>query len=219
MKKLPIGEQTFSELIKPGTLYVDKTEHIYHLIKQGRGRYFFSRPRRFGKSLTCSTFDAIFSGHKELFKDLWIGQSDYKWEARPVVFFDFSQISHETPEQLAKGLHSALNANAKKYGIDLKEQDLKEKFAELIKTLGETKDSVAIIIDEYDKPIVDLVDNLKQAELSRAVLKNFYGTLKGKDVDANMHFLFVTGVSKFAKVALFSDLNNLDDITNDARTA
>ncbi len=151
MKNLPIGEQTFSELIKHGTMYIDKTEYIYKLISPGRKRYFFSRPRRFGKSLTCSTLDAIFSGQKELFKDLWIGQSDYKWEKRPVIFFDFSQIDHNTPKMLTEGLHSTLDAHAAKYGVTLKETLLKTKFAELIKTLGETKGSVAIIIDEYDK--------------------------------------------------------------------
>lgn len=114
---------------------------------------------------------------------------------------------------------NTLDAHANKYGIILKEKLLKTKFAELIKTLGNAKGSVVVIIDEYDKPIVDLIDKLEQAELSRSELKNFYGTLKGADVDANMHFLFVTGVSKFSKVALFSDLNNLEDLTNDTRMA
>lgn len=219
MKKLPIGESTFNELVNPKTVYVDKTEHLYNLIKPGRGRYFFSRPRRFGKSLTCSTIKAIFSGKKELFKDLWIGQSDYEWQERPVISFDFSEISHKTPEALLKGLHSALNNNAKQYNIDLKEEELTEKFAELVTTLGKTLGPVVIIVDEYDKPIVNLVDNLEMAERSRIELKDFYGTLKGQSVDNYMHFLFITGVSKFSKVALFSDLNNLHDLTNDELTA
>lgn len=219
MKKLPIGDQTFIELIKPDTVYVDKTEYIYNLVKPRRGRYFFSRPRRFGKSLTCSTLDTIFSGNKELFKDLWIYQSDYEWEARPVVRFDFSQISHGTVEELTKGLHSALNFNAEKHGIKLTEQTLKEKFAQLITMLGRAKGQVAIIIDEYDKPITDVIDNPDMVDLMRIELRNFYGTLKGDTVDANMYFLFITGVSKFSKVALFSEFNNLDDITLDERYA
>jgi len=219
VKKLPIGEQTFSELIKPSTLYVDKTESIYNLIKQGRGRFFFSRPRRFGKSTTCSTLDAIFSGQKELFKDLWIGQSDYEWVTHPIIRFDFSQIDHKTPTMLVEGLHSVLNFTADRYGLILKEVLLKAKFAELIRTLGQTLGSVVVIIDEYDKPIVELIGDLEQADLIRVELKNFYGTLKGSDVDANVHFIFITGVSKFSKVALFSDLNNLEDITYDARAA
>src|SRR5688572_15129622 len=151
MKSLPIGVSTFASIITGDALYVDKTEVLYHLLKgKHPKRYFFSRPRRFGKSLTCSTLDAIFSGHKELFKDLWIGQSDYDWQPRPVVVFDFSQISHKSPEALIRGLHSALDTQAEKYGLVLKNQELKEKFAELITTLGQTKCPVAVIIDEYD---------------------------------------------------------------------
>lgn len=219
MKKLPIGISTFQDLQGPTVLYVDKTECIYNLIHQGKERYFLSRPRRFGKSLTCSTLDAIFSGNKELFKGLWIGQSDYEWVTRPVLRFDFSRISHQTPEALVKGLHDALDVNAKKYGLTLTAQSLKEKLTELITTLGQTKGQVVVIIDEYDKPITDLVDKPEQADLIRAELRNFYGTLKGDMIDANLHFLFITGVSKFSKVALFSDLNNLNDITNDPAAA
>ncbi|HBL98832.1 TPA: hypothetical protein DDZ86_04280 [Candidatus Dependentiae bacterium] len=220
MKKLPIGVSTFQSIITSGALYVDKTEILYQLIHSSEPkRYFFSRPRRFGKSLTCSTLSSFFSGKKELFTNLWIGQSDYAWQERPVLLFDFSQIDHETPERLVEGLHSALDAHAYAYGLVLKEKLLKAKFAELIRTLGQTIAPVAVIIDEYDKPMVDLVDNLAYAERSRSELKNFYGTLKGADVDAHMHFLFVTGVSKFSKVSLFSDLNNLEDLTNDERAA
>lgn len=220
MKKLPIGVSTVESIITSDSLYVDKTEVLYHLIKgKDSKRYFFSRPRRFGKSLTCSTLNAIFSGRKELFKDLWIGQSDYEWKEHPVLHFDFSEISHKTSEILVEGLHSSLDTHAREYGLELAQSVLKEKLAELITTLGKTVGPVVIIVDEYDKPMTNLVDNLEQAELSRAELRDFYGTLKGKTVDANLHFLFITGVSKFSKVALFSDLNNLEDLTNDERTA
>ena len=220
MKNLPIGVSTIDSIIKSGALYVDKTEVIYQIIKHKEPkRYFFSRPRRFGKSLTCSTLNAIFGGNKELFKDLWIGQSDYEWVTRPVIRFDFSQISHQTPDALVKGLDEALEANAERYGITLKKQSLKEKLAGLIITLGQQIGPVVVLIDEYDKPITDLIDRPGLATLSSIELKNFYGTLKGADVDANMHFLFVTGVSKFSKVALFSDLNNLEDLTNDPKAA
>jgi Protein of unknown function (DUF1703)./Predicted AAA-ATPase. len=220
MKTLPIGVSTFESIINSSDIYIDKTEIIYHLIKGTNSkRYFFSRPRRFGKSLTCSTLKAIFSGQKELFKDLWIGKSDYAWITRPVLSFDFSGISHKSSTALCGGLHDALDKNAERYGIRLVKKALKEKLAELVTTLGQTHGKVVILIDEYDKPIIDLIDNLKEAEASRAELKDFYGTLKDGDVDANLHFLFVTGVSKFSKVALFSDLNNLDDITNDEKAA
>ena len=218
MKRLPIGDQSLPELLKSGALYIDKTEEIYKLL-QPRSRYFLSRPRRFGKSLTCSTLEAIFEGKKEVFKDLWIGQSDYAWEKHPVVRFDFSRISHQTRDDLVKGLHSALDATAKKYDIRLGEEQLSEKLAALITWLAEKQGPVAVIIEEYDKPILDLIDKPEEAECSRNELRSFYGTLKGDTVDNVLHFLFVTGVSKFAKVSFFSELNNLNDITLDEQFA
>jgi len=219
MKELPIGVSTFESIIANNLLYVDKTEILYQLITGGPKRYFFSRPRRFGKSLTCSTLNAIFSGKKELFKNLWIGSSDYAWQVHPIISFDFSGISHKTPEALIKGLYSAINAHAKKYDITLQEESLKERFAELIIEIGKIHGPVVILVDEYDKPITNLIDNIDQVHASQTELKEFYGTLKNADVDANMYFLFVTGVSKFSKVALFSDLNNLQDLTNDPLAA
>lgn len=220
MKRLPIGVSTFERIVTSDALYVDKTEVIYELIRgQEPKRYFFSRPRRFGKSLTCSTLNSIFSGRKEHFQDLWIGKSDYDWKEHPVIYFDFSQISHQTPEALVQGLHDVLNFYADRYKIELKRQGIADRLAELVLKIGESHGPVVIIIDEYDKPLVDLVDNLTLAELSRNELKAFYGALKGSNVDTYMQFLFVTGVSKFSKMALFSDLNNLDDLTNDARAA
>ncbi len=219
MKELPIGVSSLERIIADDFVYIDKTKAIYELIKGGSKRYFFSRPRRFGKSLTCSTLEAIFSGRRELFKDLWIGQSDYAWKKHPILSFDFSQIAHNTPQALVHGLRDTVNYYAKKYSIDLVRQELPDRFVELVLKLGQAQGPVVIIIDEYDKPIVHYVDDINLVESLRAELRNFYGTLKGKDVDANMHFLFITGVSKFAKVALFSDLNNLNDLTNDERTA
>ncbi|MFH1832509.1 MAG: AAA family ATPase [bacterium] len=218
LKALPIGVSTFESLIIHNKEYIDKTKYIYDLLIP-RSRYFLSRPRRFGKSLTCSTLRSIFSGDRELFKNLWIGQSDYAWEKHPVIYFDFSQIGHSDAEDLRISLHETLDAIAREYNVTTISTQLETKFAELIKTLGQTKNSVAVIIDEYDKPIVDLIDDTNQAELIRKELKKFYGTLKGTDVDAHVHFLFITGVSKFSKVALFSDLNNLEDLTNDTRAA
>lgn len=178
LKNLPIGDQSFAQLLKAGSLYVDKTEEIHKLL-QPRTRYFFARPRRFGKSLTCSTLDAIFSEDHELFKDLWIGKEGrYAWEKHPVIRFDFSGISHQTPELLVKGLHSALNSQALKHDIVLKEKELKEKFAELIKLLAVKSGPVVVIIDEYDKPITDLIDKPELCEQSREELRHFYGTLK-----------------------------------------
>src|SRR5205085_4733273 len=136
----------------------------------------------------------IFEGRKELFAHLWIGQSDYKWNVHPVIFFDFSGISHKTPEALIIGLHSILEAHAKKYTITLTESELKEKLTELVTTLGTKIAPVVIIIDEYAKPITHLIDNVEQAQRAQDELRDFYGALKGQAIDANMQFLFITGV-------------------------
>jgi len=140
MKKLPIGVSTFESIITDNFLYVDKTEVLYQLIEHGSRRYFLSRPRRFGKSLTCSTLNAIFTGKKELFKDLWIGKSDYNWPVRPVIQFDFSQISHKTPEALIEGLHLTLDSNAQQYGISLAQPLLKKNLPLLLKRWGKNMD-------------------------------------------------------------------------------
>src|SRR5579871_6898506 len=220
MKQLPIGVSSFANIIRTETLYVDKTKVIYDLIcGKNPKRYFLLRTLIFGKSLTCSTLYSIFMGQKELFKDLWIGNSDYEWKSHPIIFFDFSGISHGTHEELINGLHSALDSHAKQYNISLTQQQLTEKFAELITTIKHNHGNIVIIIDEYDKPLVDLLDDINEAELSQKVLRKFYGTLKEKNVDESVDFLFVTGVSKFSKVALFSDLNNLYDLTNNDRAA
>jgi hypothetical protein len=157
VKKLPIGEQTFSELINPNTLYVDKTQYLYNLIRQGRGRYFFSRPRRFGKSLTCSTLSAIFSGCKELFKDLWIGQSDYEWVARPVLFFDFSQIDHRAADVLTQGLHSSLDAHAEKYSMFLRKNFLKQNLPNLFKHWVQQKVPSLLLLMSTINPLLILL--------------------------------------------------------------
>ncbi|MFH1831261.1 MAG: AAA family ATPase, partial [bacterium] len=219
LKELPIGLQTFEDLQKPNVLYVDKTRYIHDLVRRGKGRYFLSRPRRFGKSLTCSTLAAIFEGRKELFKDLWISQSDYAWKKHPVIYLDFSGIDRKTPEALEKSLKKRLYDFSQKEDVQL-DQDFspQEMLRTIVIALGKKKGPVCIIIDEYDKPIVDHIENPEIAEKMRSALKAFYEMFKDAQVDANVHFLFVTGVSKFSKVSLFSGVNNLDDLTNDDRT-
>ncbi len=212
MKKLPIGIQTFEEIIKGDYLYVDKTKQIYNIITTGK-TFFISRPRRFGKSLLCSTLDQIFKGNKELFKDLWIYNSDYKWESYPVIRIDMSRIGHKTAEDLEKNLTWKIGLIASEYGIDVSSApSLINKFEKLIIELSK-KNKVVVIIDEYDKPILDHITDIKTAEEIRNVLRGFYGQLKS--LDEYLKFIFLTGVTKFSKTSIFSGLNNLYDLTFD----
>ncbi len=214
MKNLPISIQTFSDLIKQDYLYVDKTKEIYNLFARGGKYYFLSRPRRFGKSLLISTLKEIFSGNKELFKGLWI-YDKIQWQSFPVIHIDFTQISFQTPQTLEKELNLKLEKIAKTYHIKLdRQRDFKGKFADLIEKLSE-KERVVILIDEYDKPIIEFIETAetKIALENRKVLKKFYSVLKS--ADEYTRFVFITGVSKFSRMSIFSDLNNLNDITID----
>ncbi len=213
MQKYPIGIQNFSELRTSNYLYIDKTQQIHHLLNQGK-YYFLSRPRRFGKSLLISILEAIFLGKKELFEGLWIAPKEHNkidWEKRPVIRLDFGKADFKTIG-LEASIHLKLDKIASQYGLQLEQKDVANKFEELIVKLSQEK-KVAILIDEYDKPIIEYLDatELEQAQENRAILKQFYSVIKG--LDAYIHFFFLTGVSKFSKVSIFSDLNNLDDLT------
>ena len=208
MKKLPIGRQEFSELINENCIYVDKTEFIFKLLNQ---KYFFlSRPRRFGKSLLLNTIKEIFYGNKELFKGLWI-YDKIDWQIHPVIKISFSKIDYKTLG-LNGAIDNALSGIANEYNIKFESTSYTLKFEELIKKLSK-KAKVVILIDEYDKPIIDYLDDIDKAKENREILKNFYSIIK--DADQYIRFLFITGVSKFSKVSIFSDLNNLEDITLD----
>ncbi len=209
-QKLALGHQEFSEVIGNNCIYVDKTETIYKLINSG-SYYFISRPRRFGKSLLANTIKELFLGNKELFNDLWI-YDKWDWEVSyPVIKISFSNIDHNKLG-LEQAIDLQLNEIAKKNSIKLKMKSIAIKFKELIVELS-AKGQVAIIIDEYDKPIIDYMDDIPQAEKNRKILKIFYSILK--DADKYIKFLFITGVSKFSQVSIFSDLNNFVDITVD----
>jgi len=210
MKKLPIGIQTFSKLIEQNLVYVDKTKDIYDLITE-QSYYFLSRPRRFGKSLLISTLKEIFSGNKKLFEHLWIGSSDYDWQEYPVIHLDFSLIGHRTPEHLDITLANTLTKVAKQYNIaSALGSTPSEQFQSLIEQLSKIN-KVVLLIDEYDKPILDHIKDIQLAEQVRDRLKEFYDALKG--MDEHIHKIFVTGVTKFAKTSIFSGINNLDDLT------
>ena len=215
MKHLPIGVQTFSDLIEGNYLYVDKTKDIYRLFSSG-GKYFFlSRPRRFGKSLLVSTLKEIFSGNKRFFKNLWI-YDKIDWETYPVIHIDFLGLNYTSTDELIKTLQYLINQNAQYHKIKLEEKTYDKQFRELVKKLSQ-KNKVVVLVDEYDKPIIDFVDQQGTALGNRNILKSFYGNLKG--LDEYLKFVFITGVSKFSKVSVFSDLNNLNDITLDKKYA
>lgn len=208
MQKYPIGIQTLSEIINGGYLYIDKTEYIYKLF-DGKF-YFLSRPRRFGKSLLVSTLKEIFNGNRELFKGLWI-YDKISWDKYPVIHIDFSQLSYKS-EDIVLLINKRLAEIGNEYNIQLTETHHGLRLKELIEKLSATN-KVAILIDEYDKPIIDNLEkeNIHKAHQNRELLKQFYSILKGSD--QYIHFLFLTGVSKFSKVSIFSDLNNLLDLT------
>jgi uncharacterized protein YqfB (UPF0267 family) len=213
MKRLPIGRQDFATLRKDNYLYVDKTEHIYHLLTTS-GAIFLSRPRRFGKSMTVSTIKAIYEGQKELFEGLWI-EDKWDWSRRnPVLHISFAVMGYNE-YGLEKALKMTVEKEAKRYQIDLKRDDYGDMFAELVERLCTEKGRVVILIDEYDKPIIDNLEKLNRpkAEENRAILRNFYRVIK--DLDPCIELFFMTGVSKFSQVGIFSHLNHLDDITLD----
>jgi hypothetical protein len=213
MKKLPIGIQTFSEIIQNNYVYVDKTAIIYTLITTGK-LYFLSRPRRFGKSLLVSTLAEIFSGNKELFTGLAIASLPYEWEKHPVITISFSDLDCTSPENLQESLKRYLHNIAKKYRIKLQEANTPgAMFQDLVEILAE-QNSVVLLIDEYDYAILKHIHAPENADSMRETVKNFYGVIKG--LDKHLKFVFLTGVSKFTKTSIFSGLNNLNDISLNA---
>ncbi|MCB0535581.1 MAG: AAA family ATPase [Saprospiraceae bacterium] len=207
MKKLPIGIQDFRKLREGDYLYVDKTKHIDQLVSSGQ-YYFLSRPRRFGKSLLISTLRELFLGNQELFKGLWI-ENQYDWQPGPVIHIAFNTLDYRNLG-LEVVISEHLQKVAESYDCEIHGRSAKQLFQSLIQQLA-TQGKVAMLIDEYDKPIIDYLDDLPQARENRDVLKNFYSVIK--EADPFLRFVFITGVSKFSKVSIFSDLNNLEDIT------
>jgi hypothetical protein len=217
MKKLPLGIQNFHEIIDGGYVYVDKTRYVYDLLK-GTKYYFLSRPRRFGKSLLLDTISEAFSGDKELFKGLWIYDTDYAFEQHPVIRLDMNNISNKTPEVLERSILNDLSMRSEKEEKKVPDNNPGshaspgDAFKRLIVGLhSKYNKKVVVLIDEYDKPILDHLSNPDIAEANRQVLRGFFGILKS--MDPHLRFSMITGVSKFTKTSVFSDLNNLFDIT------
>ena len=214
LKKMPIGIQGFESLRKDGYAYVDKTGQIYQLVNTGR-YYFLSRPRRFGKSLLVSTLKAYFEGKREVFEGLDIAQLEHDWVKRPVLMLDLNTEKYDAPEVLEQVLNETLCYWESLYGKNPEEIGLGRRFQGIIRRAAEkTGHRVAILVDEYDKPMLQAIGKPDLQEAYRDTLKGFYGALKS--MDAYIKFAFLTGVTKFGKVSVFSDLNNLMDISMDA---
>ena len=215
LKNLPIGIQDFESLINDGYLYVDKTALMYRLVSTGR-YYFLSRPRRFGKSLLISTLKAYFLGKKDLFKGLAVEQLEQKWTVHPVLHLDLNTDNYDSKAALDDRIALSLDNWEKLYGRNELEKSFGARFEGVIQRAYEkTGERVVILVDEYDKPLLQAIGDDKLQDTFRTTLKSFYGALKSKD-DC-IKFAMLTGVTKFGKVSVFSDLNNLKDISLDNR--
>lgn len=211
-RRYPIGIQTFSEIINNGYLYIDKTAYVYRLTHDNGKFFFLSRPRRFGKSLLTSTLHSYFAGEKELFKGLAIERMEREWTQYPVLHFDLSGAKHVDKGQLERYLDFILKAEEEKYGIAAPPQGANNRLSYLIKTAREqTGRQVVVLIDEYDAPLLDVVHEDDGLKALRNVMRNFYSPLKLNE--PNLRFVFLTGITKFSQLSIFSELNNIVNIS------
>jgi len=217
LQTLPIGEQSFVKLRTKNRLYVDKTEYIYRMIQNGT-YYFLSRPRRFGKSLLLNTIEAFFQGKKELFNGLYIATKEQDWAVHPVLHLDFSSMIEASEENLFRIINDFLDEQETLYGGKEGETDIALRFKWVIRNAYEkTQQPVVILVDEYDKPLLEAIGNPDLQDKYRTTLRGFYSILKM--MDTYIGFALLTGITKFSKVSIFSDLNNLNDISRDEEYA
>ena len=214
-QNLTASVYSFEKLRREGYLYVDKTEYIWQLINPAGESYFLSRPRRFGKSLTVSTLKAVFEGKKELFEGLAIYDKPYDWKPYPVIHLDLNGWNFGGRQETRDSLCGLVRECAEDHNVTVSAAEPEKMFRQLIRALSE-QGQVVILLDEYDKP---LLNNFGKPEVKQVLadLKSFYSVIKA--FERKLRFAFITGVSKFSHVSLFSDLNNLTDITMDARYA
>ena len=220
MKSIATDTYTFSNLIESNYIYVDKTAYLHRLVSRVDGCHFFmARPRRFGKSLTISTLQAIFEGRRELFKGLVIDKSDYDWQQFPVIKLDMSIVQAETVNDFKQKIYGVLLGESLRHNVSLrKELAVESMFSMFIRDVATASPSgkVVLLIDEYDKPLLGHLCR-PTVEAFRSELKAFYSVIKANE--SLLRFSFITGVSKFSKVSIFSDLNNLVDLTMSAEYA
>ena len=210
---LPLGVQSFAKIMEAECVYVDKTELIYRLVTKSMGPVFLARPRRFGKSLLCSTLAALFEGRRELFSGLAIDSLNWDWKKHPVIHIDLNPANYVNGTvELLSAVRRYLNAAAEKIGVQLSDDTISGQFQELIvKGYKSLNEKVVVIIDEYDKPLLDTIDRRETHETLKNELRGFYGVLKS--CDQFLRFALLTGVTKFSQVSIFSQLNNLKDIS------
>ena len=209
-RNLPIGIQTFDEIRNRACVYVDKTAFIEKLVSVGKP-YFLSRPRRFGKSLFLSTLRSYFEGRRDLFEGLDIAKTETEWKSYPVFYLDFNVGDFTSEEGFRSSLDKKLTDYEKIYGSG-NAKTFADRFSDLLKSAHEkTGLQAVVLVDEYDKPLLNAMDDPELVDRFRKILKSSYGVLKGED--AHLRFAFITGVTRFDKVSIFSDLNNLRDIS------
>ena len=214
LKLYPVGIQTFERICKEDKLYIDKTEYIYRMTHSGGCYFFLGRPRRFGKSLLVSTLDSYFSGKKELFKGLAIENLEKEWTEFPVFHFDLSGGKHMEKEQLEQYLDYILNEQERKWGISMPPQGANNRLTELITTAyKKTGKQVVVLIDEYDAPMLDVAHENDNLIVLRNIMRNFFSPLKM--CEPMLRFVFLTGITKFSQVSIFSELNNIKNISMD----
>ena len=207
----PLGIQTFAEIIRRKMVYVDKTAYVWNMAATGKF-YFLSRPRRFGKSLLVSTMQSYFEGKKELFKGLAIEKLEKDWTEYPVLHFSLAGGKHMEKDQLVRYLLYILKVNEEKFGIVNDSPDPNVRMLNLIKTVYEqTGQKVVVLIDEYDAPLLDVVHEDTSLGVLREVMRNFYSPLK--DSDRMLRFVFLTGITKFSQLSIFSELNNITNVS------
>ncbi|MDE6795973.1 MAG: ATP-binding protein [Muribaculaceae bacterium] len=208
----PIGEQDFKSLRETDCIYIDKTRYVAMLVAPGSKYYFLARPRRFGKSLFLSTLQQFFEGKRELFKGLYIDSVKWDWEAYPVLRLDLNMERYAEPGKLDDVLDKIFRGWEAKYGIDVKDRNHTQRFATIIEAAHKkTGRQVVILVDEYDKPLVGNLNEIENFEHYRSKLAAIYSNFKS--CAEHIRFVFLTGVSRFSKLSVFSDLNNLNDIT------
>ena len=211
LKRLPIGIQTYEKLVEQNCLYVDKTAYIGKMISHS-SYIFLSRPRRFGKSLLVSTLQAYFEGRKELFEDTYIGRTETEWTQYPVLKFSMASAKHTDAPKLHRFLNSMLEREEQRWGIDTPKQDANDRLQDLILTAHrQTGKKVVVLIDEYDAPLLDVSHIGPLLDEMRQIMRNFYSPLK--DCDPYLKFVFITGITKFSQLSIFSELNNLKNIS------